>query len=247
MERDRLGLGSAPIRDVMDLLDGSAGVRCFSLADDRQRWVSFSTHAADGRPCIALNACLAAGLENERWAVEYARVLVGIGADDAAPGHLATPDLDRADRPADRFARAFAMAFLMPRSSMHVQARQRLGAREVPESLSGLIHLALHYGVSPRSMQARLVDLRLLPRAPRADDRSSEPDSGPATAENSDGSESSPARVGLPARFRYLAIRAYLEEIISLAKLAELLREDYYVLREQLNGTTTDLATLLAV
>ena len=40
----------------------------------------------------------------------------------------------------------------------------------------------------------------------------------------------------LPARFRYLAIRAYKEAEISLAKLAELLRENYYDLRDKLKA-----------
>jgi len=35
----------------------------------------------------------------------------------------------------------------------------------------------------------------------------------------------------LPKRFRYLAFKAYQREIISLAKLAELLREDVFDLR----------------
>jgi hypothetical protein len=37
-----------------------------------------------------------------------------------------------------------------------------------------------------------------------------------------------------PARFRYLALKAYNEAHISLAKLAELLRENYYDLRDKL-------------
>jgi hypothetical protein len=39
----------------------------------------------------------------------------------------------------------------------------------------------------------------------------------------------------LPARFRYLAMRAYEDDEISLAKLAELLREDYYDLRARMH------------
>jgi hypothetical protein len=40
--------------------------------------------------------------------------------------------------------------------------------------------------------------------------------------------------VVLPSRFRYLAMKAYEDDEISLAKLSELLREDYYELREKM-------------
>ena len=46
----------------------------------------------------------------------------------------------------------------------------------------------------------------------------------------------------LPNRFRYLAFKAYQRELISVSKLAELLREDVFELRSKLQEADAEPA-----
>ena len=56
MERARLGLGDSPITELIDLLDGTAGIRTFLVPVAQDNWSSVSVQGMNRRPCIAVNS-----------------------------------------------------------------------------------------------------------------------------------------------------------------------------------------------
>jgi Zn-dependent peptidase ImmA (M78 family)/DNA-binding XRE family transcriptional regulator len=237
MERARLGLGDAPIGDLVDLLDGTVGIRTFLIPVQNDNWSSVSVRGRNGRPCMAINSKEPPYRRNYDITHEYGHVLVHLFRPEAPAAHI---DLDaRVGRvPADeRFADAFASAFLMPRRAVLRQLDLVLRANAGRFTDFDLVHLAMHFGVSGQAMTLRLVSLRRMPR--EIYDEYWRTRKFDALARVLGYDVSDPAgfwerRVILPPRFRYLAMRAYEDEEISLAKLAELLREDYHDLHARM-------------
>jgi Zn-dependent peptidase ImmA (M78 family) len=203
---------------------------------------------ADGRPCIAVNSKAESYRRNYDLAHEYGHVLVHLGKNDRplarvdttlAPGGGSSPE--------ERFVDLFAACFLMPRRGVLEQLDRTLRASHGHFTDHDLVHLATHFGVSGQAMSLRLVALRKMPRAAHEAFWKKRDSSfklmaarlGYSFDESDDWS-----RPGLPKRFRYLAWNAYELEIISVAKLAELLREDVFELRGRLESleATHDLA-----
>jgi Zn-dependent peptidase ImmA (M78 family) len=246
MERARLGLGDAPVTNLMDLLDGTVGVRTFLVPVEQQNYSSVSATGPDGRPCMAVNSKEESYRRNFNLAHEYGHVLVHLFRTDGAPGHIDIRTESGRVPAEERFADAFASAFLMPRRAVLAQVDLVLKASSGHFTDFDLVHLAMHFGVSGQAMSNRLVTLRKLPR----DIHQAYWNKGGRTfkakaemlgyvVEDPDGFWEAPAI--LPTRYRYLALRAYEDEQISLAKLAELLREDYYELREKLRTSVAVL------
>ncbi len=242
MERSRLGLGDAPIKDLTDLLDAKAGVRTFLLPVENQRWSGLVVRDQQGRPCIAANSKEEFYRRNFDLAHEYGHVLVHLGRENRPEGHVDIRAESSGRNTADeRFADAFAAAFLMPRRAVLDQLERTLRARGGQFTDEDLAHLAMHFGVSGQAMSLRLVSLRKLARSvhdeywkrARAGFRGLAEMLGYVVEEPPAFWQ---ALVILPKRFRYLALKAYEREIISVAKLAELLREDVFELRRKLEA-----------
>jgi Zn-dependent peptidase ImmA (M78 family)/transcriptional regulator with XRE-family HTH domain len=236
MERARLGLGDAPITDLVDLLDSTIGVRTFLIPVDQNNWSSVSVQGRSGRPCIAVNSKELVYRRQYDLAHEYAHVLVHLFKKDGSPAHveLATP-VGRVSAD-ERFADAFASAFLMPRRAVLGQVDLVLRANSGRFTDFDLVHLSMHFGVSGQAMTNRLVSLRKLPRDAYETYWTKGGQKFNALAEMLGYDVDDPLGfwerpVVLPSRYRYLAMKAYEDDEISLAKLAELLREDYYELR----------------
>src|SRR5215212_3946429 len=118
MERARLGFGDAPIGDLMDLLDGTVGIRTFLIPVDQNNWSSVSVQSRNRRPCIAVSSKDEVYRRQFDLAHEYGHVLVHLFRKDGPPAHIdmGTPvGRTNAD---ERFADAFASAFLMPRRAV---------------------------------------------------------------------------------------------------------------------------------
>jgi Zn-dependent peptidase ImmA (M78 family) len=242
MERSRLGLGDAPIKDLADLLDGKVGVRTFMLPVENQRWSGLVVRDRTGRPCVAVNSKEEFYRRNFDLAHEYGHVLVHVGRGDRPDG-LIDSNLEPGSRQTadERFADAFAAAFLMPRRAVLDQVERTLRARGGQFTDDDLVHLAMHFGVSGQVMSLRLVSLRRLPRSVHDEywKRASTTFKRLAqvlgyTVEDPPAFQNAP--VNLPKRFRYLAHKAYERGIISVAKLAELWREDAVELRRRLEA-----------
>ncbi len=243
MERARLGLGDSPITDLMDLLDGMVGIRTFLLPVAQNNWSSVSVQGRNRRPCIAVNSKDEVYRRQFDLAHEYGHVLVHLFRKDGPPAHIdmGTPvGRTTAD---ERFADAFASAFLMPRRAVLGQLDLVLRANAGHFTDFDLVHLAMRFGVSGQALTNRLVTLRKISRDLYDEYwiKGGQKFNRLATMlgydiEDPAGFWERP--VILPTRYRYLAMRAYEDDQISLAKLAELLREDFYELREQLESAT---------
>jgi Zn-dependent peptidase ImmA (M78 family) len=240
MERARLGLGDAPVTDLMDLLDGKVGIRTFLVPVDQNNWSSVSVQGRDGRPCIAVNSKDYVYRRHYDLAHEYGHVLVHLFRKDGPPAHieLGTP-VGRVSAE-ERFANAFASAFLMPRRAVLGQLDLVLKANAGRFTDFDMVHLAMHFGVSGQAMTKRLVTLRKLSRDVSDAYWKQGGHRFNALAamlgynvEDPDGFWERPAI--LPTRYRYLAMKAYEDDEISLAKLAELLREPYHELRSKVD------------
>jgi Zn-dependent peptidase ImmA (M78 family) len=240
MERSRLGLGDAPVKDLADLLDGKAGVRCFMVPVTNQRWSGLVVRDQSGRPCIAVNSEEEFYRRNFSLAHEYGHVLVHLGRDDRPQGHIDVKSAAAARNAADeRFADAFAAAFLMPKRAVLDRLERSLRASGGQFTDHDLVHLAMQFGVSGSALSLRLVSLRRLTRAIHDRYWKQLESSFNALAEMLGYAVEDPAGeapVILPKRFRYLALKAYEREIISVSKLAELLRENVFELRGKLEA-----------
>lgn len=241
MERARLGLGDAPIGDLVDLLDGTVGIRTFLIPVAQDNWSSVSVQGRNGRPCIAVNSKDEVYRRQYDLAHEYCHVLVHLYRKDGPPAHIEVGTPVGRTQADERFADAFASAFLMPRRAVLGQLDSVLRANSGRLTDFDLVHLAMQFGVSGQAMTKRLVTLRKVSRdlydeywikggqkfnrlAAMLGYNVSDPE----------GFRERP--VILPTRYRYLAMKAYEDDEISLAKLAELLREDYYELREKVEA-----------
>ncbi|MBI2939255.1 MAG: ImmA/IrrE family metallo-endopeptidase [Chloroflexi bacterium] len=242
MERGRLGLGDAPLKDLMDLLDSTVGIRTFLIPVQNQSWSGLVVRDNDGRPCIAVNAKEEAYRRNFSLAHEYAHVLVHL-ARQGMPQARIDATIEIVQRSADEhFANAFASSFLMPRRAVLAQLETVLAANNGQFTDFDLVHLAMQFGVSGQTMSWRLVALRKLPRRVHEEywkRRGTFKDLAQALGYEVEDGYLEPV---LPARFRYLAIKAYEEARISLAKLAELLRVSYHGLHEKLRPIRDDRA-----
>lgn len=152
--RQWLGLGLAPVRDVVSLLELDLGVRLYVRPLDDEICGLFAYDDSVGA-CILLNA----GHPPARQAQTAVHEL----------GHLTsrreTPDVCRADRQDDsreeRYANAFARAFLTPVRTVTVKFGD-VTAGAARFTRRHVILLARAFGVSCEAMVRRLEELRLV-------------------------------------------------------------------------------------
>lgn len=215
-ERRRLGLGADPVKDMLDLVEGQ-GVRIYQSAlSNSEIMGAFHFSEALG-PCMLINTAVRESRRNFTVAHEYCHFLV----DRSLESYLC-PGLHKSGRPLHEMrANAFAAAFLMPANGLkEMVGRYRLDGPE------DLVFMQQHYGVSKEALLFRLKNLELIDERRRADLISLRTDDlGEALGYRSseeqavgDGIES------LGRHFVQLAIQAYKENLISVRKLAELLR-----------------------
>ena len=235
MERVRLGLGDAPVKDLVDVLDGTAGVRVFMFPVSQQSWSGLVVQDRGGRPCVAVNSKEPFYRRNFTLAHEYGHALVDLSEPSTPQGWIDFASEGHRRNHSERFADAFAAAFLMPRRAVLAQLDRIMRANAGQFTDYDLVHLAMHFGVSGQAMSLRLVTLRRMPRHVHHDywDQTSfKSIANDLGFRVEDDSWRAPAV--LPPRYRYLAMKAYEQGTVSLAKLSELLRANFYELRDRL-------------
>lgn len=155
-ERQRLGLGDAPISRLRDVLEQSVGLRIFYLPMPPKYSEAYSYNETLGG-CMAINANHPE--ERRRWSLAhgYLHFLA----------HRRKPVVDFDGQyqrlpESERLAETFPKYFLMPTSSLLKQFNDmhRSHGKFTPTNLFTLAH---YYGVSVESLVYRLEEMELLP------------------------------------------------------------------------------------
>jgi len=225
--RHRFGLGLAPIKDVVRLLELDLGIRVF-IRPLRSGSIS-GLYAFDDE----LGACILLNRHHSprRRALTAAHEL----------GHLVAtrrePDVvDLAHDPTsreERYAKSFALAFMMPAAAMRrwfhdtVRATGRFSPRH-------LVFLAQEYSVSEEAMCRRLEELQLLPGGTW--ESLSERKFSAEEIRRSLGDQPSGLEVIVSPRLWLLAGEAYRCELLSEGQLARMLRIDRVEVRAMLDA-----------
>lgn len=213
-ERRRLGLGQAPVRSMIDLLEGE-GIKVLLLPFGSKSDVSgcyfFSKELG---PCVVINEKELPSRRRFTEAHEYCHFLVDRGS---VEGEICSHDRHR-----EHFelrANAFAASFLMPAAGISEALaesdveRGRLGAEDV-------VHLMFRFGVSYQAILWRLVNLHWISRADR--DRLSH--TSPTQLAKELGYRHEPGEVEpRPDRQRRLAVDAWRSGALTAAEVADLI------------------------
>ncbi len=224
-ERNRLGVGDAPVGRLRELLDSDAGLRTFSLSLPSSVAGLYIFSDLHG-PCIAINADHP--YERQRWSLahEYAHFLTSRDRPEVTV-------LFQYNRvPAnERMADAFAESFLIPRSRLtrRFHDMQRSQGRIAP---ADLLALAAYFEVSFQAIALSLEDARLLPSGTwdRLSAQGFRPEEG---RQMLDLGTVEPDRRLVPPRYERLAAQAYWAGDISEGELARLLHVDRVAARRR--------------
>ena len=221
-ERNRLGLGDAPILNLPEILE-KEGVRIFQL-ELPSRISGFFGYTQQSGPCIAINSKHPA--ERRQWSLahEYAHFLTRRHQANITVyyGYQHIPE-------SERFADAFARAFLMPASSLNrrFSEMKRLQGSILPADLCLLAHF---FFVSFEAIARRLEDLNLI-RPGKYDtiiSRGFKPQEALSILDIVPHRMSSDLH---PLRYKYLAIEAFSQGKITEEEFASLLRTDLVTAR----------------
>ncbi len=230
-ERNRLGLGDAPVLDLRAILERDVGLRAFYL-DLPPEAAGMYAFTDEQGGAIAANRHHSPGRRRHSLAHAFGHYLT-----DRYRPEIAW--LDRYERrpAAERFAETFARAFLMPAAGLrrryHDLVRERRSEGRGGATAGDLSQLAQFYLVTLEAMTRRLEELDLLPAGtwqrlhPRR--------AGGKASRRLLGLEVHPADDALlPVRYRYLAAEAWHLGELSEGQLAAFLRVDRLTARRQL-------------
>ena len=225
-ERSRLALGEGPLLNLREDLEVDVGLRVFQidLPAEVAGLLAFSEVLGG---CIAVNRRHPPERRRESLAHAYGRLL----ADRHRPA--ITLERHRYERrpAAERFAAAFARAFLMPGGGLRRRflelERERAGGITHGE----LCRLAHFYAVSVEAMVRRLEELRLVPAGTWDRLRREGRPIGDARGLLGLAFHAAEDEI-LPARFVALAVEAWQKGDLSEGQLARFLRTDRLGARE---------------
>ena len=177
-ERNRLGIASAPIADISELI-ASQGIRASGVTLPDGMSGLFLRHPGIGL-VILVNSRCPKGRQRFSCAHEYAHALLDQN------GKVTISSIDNSSELVEKRANAFAAAFLMPRGGIraslrnlakglpsrqnhaifdaatggHIEAEQRVPARSQRITYKDIALLAHHFGVSYQAAVHRLRSLR---------------------------------------------------------------------------------------
>ncbi|MCH8044503.1 MAG: ImmA/IrrE family metallo-endopeptidase [Planctomycetes bacterium] len=223
-ERQRLGLGDRPIINLRDVLESEVGLRII-YEDLPSPIAGMFAYAGELGGVIAVNRKHPPKKRRASMLHEYGHLIV----------ERYKPGIDylsyRGRKPAgERFAEAFAMAFLMPATSVRRRFNEVVSTSN-DFTIADLCRLAHFFFVSLEAMTLRLESLRLIPRGTREHLKESNFKVGRA-AEMLELSQHPASAERFPRRYRFLAASAYDRGELSEGQLARLLRCDRVSARE---------------
>ncbi len=227
--RQRLGIGLAPLTDIVSLIEIELGVRVFFRPLHGSVSGAFVYDPAVGA-CILVNTVHPV----ERQIMTIVHEL----------GHFmcARDSADILDGPSDenreeRFVTLFSIAFLMPSAALRRRFRDFVGTSG-SFTVRHLLLLAHSFGVSFEAMARRLEQLGLIPKGTC----DSLKDRGLVVrdAKQSANVPPLPPLSTVPPRSTLLAIEAYRKEILSEGQLGEMLALDRVQVRDLLDSLGGD-------
>jgi Zn-dependent peptidase ImmA (M78 family)/transcriptional regulator with XRE-family HTH domain len=212
-ERRRLGLSQAPVRSMVDLLEGE-GIKVLMLAFPAASQTSGGYFFSDDLgPCVVINENELPSRRRFTEAHEYCHFLVDR---EDIEGEICTHDRRREHF--EMRANAFAAAFLMPAEGIaEALAEDRVDRGQLgPEDI---IHLMYRFGVSFQAILWRLLNLRWI--SPPQRDRLAQ--ASPTALAQRLGYPHEPGEVEpRPDRERRLALEAWRAGHLSAKEVAEL-------------------------
>lgn len=229
--RQRLGLGLAPVHDIVSLLELQLGIRVFVRKLHEKISGLFAYDPATGA-CILLNANHRRGRRASTAAHELGHLVT------RQPAEVLGEEEGVPETREERYAHAFARSFLMPARAVMAQFRElTAGARNL--SRRHVIELAHAFGVSREALVWRLEELSLVPAGAWewfeknggiTDEQEREVlgDRLPGDGQREE------ARQPTTVRLAVLAAAAWKQGLLSEGQLAELLKIDRVELRRLL-------------
>lgn len=236
-QRHRLGIGLAPITDIVSLLENEVGIRVF--VQDLPSKISglFAYDPLIGA-CIVLNAKHPWVRRALTAAHEYAHFLSNRSQFDVVEINEKKTSID------ERFANAFSFAFLMPAQAVrrHFNELLEVDGQFTPRHLA-LMAQASH--VSPEAMCRRMEGLELLPRGTY--DSLEERGFNREFVRGIVGDPVEPARSPISPRLAHLAASAYRKGLLSEGQLSKMLDIARPRLRQLIDDFGGDDADELAI
>jgi Zn-dependent peptidase ImmA (M78 family)/DNA-binding XRE family transcriptional regulator len=222
-ERQRLALGDQPIPNIRTLLESDVGVRIFFSRLPRMIAGMYIFVEGLGG-CMLINGVHPPDKQRASIAHEYAHLIVDRYT--AGIDYLTVAGRKPAN---ERFAESFAMAFLMPASSVRFRFSEIVNTTGRFQ-VADLVKLKHLYFVSMEAMSLRLEGLGLLPTGTW--DLLKEKGLPVREAEKQLGlTEDVSHEPPYPERYRFLAVHAYERGELSEKELANYLRCDIWEAR----------------
>lgn len=235
--RQHLGLGIAPISDIVTLLELEMGARVFVRRVEGRISGLFAFDDALG-PCILLNANHPRDRRTQTAAHECGHFI----STRRDPEVLLVDEAETSRE--ERYANAFGRAFLTPSRAV-MQKFQEIVAGSDRLTRRHIIVLAHFFGVSREALVRRLEELRLVKRGTwdwfedhgRISDEQERQvlgDLRATDAQKVDADRPTSLRLGM------LAAEAYRQNLMSEGQLSQLLQLDRVELRRMLDGLETE-------
>lgn len=238
-ERNRLGLGDAPIHSLRELLEREVGLRIFYMEmKPSDKFSAMYTYSDKLGGAIAVNRLHEEERRRFSLAHDYAHFLVHRHKAEVLmqDGYKRRPE-------SEQFADQFAVHFLMPTLSV-TRSYNAMKASQSRFTLGDLLRLAYYFGVSFEAMALRLEGLKLLPTGTFALMQSRGVNVKKARQELNL-QQSTIYEDLLPKRYQVLAVQAYTQEEISEGQLAHFLRVNRLVAREVVALLQGQISSLL--
>ncbi len=230
-ERSSLGLNGQPIRDICDLLESKRGIKILHLPEDPNRFFGALAHDEDCGVCFLINSNNPVRRRTFTIAHEYAHCIAH--RDQLA--HIDYRQAFESRNQNERFADAFAAAFLMPQGAV-IEFLSQLRAGEQKATALVIVQLALYFGVSFEAAGWRLVSMRKLNRDKwKAIMRQRIPSTPIARFLGYDMHDNAQPDM-LPKQYKFLCYQAYDQGLLSFERLAELLNKNFYELKGELGS-----------
>jgi Zn-dependent peptidase ImmA (M78 family)/transcriptional regulator with XRE-family HTH domain len=228
VERSSLGLNGQPIKDICDLFEGKRGIKIFHLPEASGNFSGAFTYDEYLGACFLINSAHPLRRRTFTVAHEYAHCI----AHRNQLAHVDTGQSFTTRNPRERFANAFAAAFLMPGKAVNELLSQLSPWPRKSLGSETLLRLAVYFGVSYEAMGWRLVSLRKLSRF-NCEALLKERIASSPTARLLGYKNDIETPDITPSNYKYLACTAYKKKMISFERLAELLRKNYYELKQE--------------